>query len=73
MFCVVIFMLPTAYPVTLGTFNFAPATLGSVLLLAGVVWCLKARIWFAGPRSDVDNSDIVKAPYWISDPPRRYN
>ncbi|KAL0018124.1 hypothetical protein WJX77_006203 [Trebouxia sp. C0004] len=73
MFCVVIFMLPTAYPITGVTFNFAPAVLGGILLLAGVVWCLTARFWFAGPRTDVHNSDVVKVQYWISDPPRRCN
>ncbi len=69
MFCVVIFMLPTVYPITAVTFNFAPAVLGTILLLAAGVWCLTARFWFAGPRTDVDNSDVVKVPYWISDPP----
>ena len=71
MFCVVIFMLPTAYPVVSKTFNFAPALLGGILLLAVAVWFLTARFWFAGPRTDVDNSDVVKVQYWISDPPRR--
>ncbi len=73
MFCVVIFMLPTMYPITAVTLNFAPAILGGILLLAGAVWCLTARFWFAGPRTDVDNLDVVKVQYWISDPPRRCN
>ncbi len=66
-------MLRTVYPITLVTFDFAPAILGGVLLLAGAAWCLKARFWFAGPRTDVDNSDVVKVQYWISDPPRPCN
>ena len=71
MFCVVIFMLPTVYPITSTTFKFAPALLGGVLLVTGAAWCLTARFWFAGPRTDVYNSDIVRVQYWISDPPRQ--
>lgn len=71
MFCVVIFMLPTVYPITARTFNFAPALLGAILLMIGVVWCSTARSWFAGPKTDVYNSDAVKVQPWISDPPRQ--
>ena len=71
MFCVVIFMLPTVYPITLSTFNFAPAVFGGILSMTGAVWCATARFWFDGPRTDVHNSDVVRVQYWMSDPPRQ--
>ena len=70
MFASVVFMLPVAYPITALGFNFAPAAIGGLLLLMLVAWVMSARFWFSGPHTDVDNSDVVKVRYWISDPPR---
>ncbi|KAL0024345.1 hypothetical protein WJX79_001112 [Trebouxia sp. C0005] len=70
MFTSIIFMLPGIYPITELTFNYAPVAIGGVLLLVVAAWVLSARFWFSGPRTEVDNSDVVKVKYWISDPPR---
>ena len=72
MFSVVVFMLPSQYPISVATFNFAPASLGGILFLAGFGWLLSGRFWFVGPTTDVDNSDVVKIQYWVSDPPRHH-
>ena len=69
-FEVIMFMLPTVYPITSQTFNYAPATVGGLLLLITASWLLSARRWFHGPKVDVDNSDAVMIRYWVSDPPR---
>jgi len=63
------FMLPTAYPVTSQTFNYAPVAVGGSLVLIIASWLLSARFWFSGPKVDVDNSDAVRIKYWVSDPP----
>ena len=65
-----IFMLPTVYPVTAQTFNYAPVAVGGLLILMLASWMLSARYWFNGPKVDVDNSDAVMIKYWVSDPPR---
>ena len=70
MFASVVFMLPVAYPITALDFNSAPVAIGRLLLLILVAWVMSARFWFSGPHTDVDNSDVVKVRYWISDPPR---
>ncbi|DBA89292.1 TPA: hypothetical protein ACH3X2_004791 [Trebouxia sp. C0005] len=67
------FMLPTAYPVTSQTFNYAPVAVGGSLVLIVASWLLSARFWFSGPKVDVDNSDAVRIRYWVSDPPRSAN
>ena len=64
------FMLPTVYPITPQTFNYAPVAVGGVLSLILASWVLSARHWFSGPKIDVDNSDAVMIRYWVSDPPR---
>jgi len=70
MFTSVIFMLPGTYPITSVTLNYAPVAIGGVLLLIAAAWVLSAQFWFSGPKTEVDNSDVVKVKYWISDPPR---
>lgn len=70
MFTSVIFMLPGIYPITSVTLNYAPVAIGGVLLLIAAAWVLSAQFWFSGPKIEVDNSDVVKVNYWISDPPR---
>ena len=71
MFTSLIFMLPTVNPTTRLTFNYTPAAIGGVILMITLVWLFSARRWFAGPKIEIDNSDVVRVKYWISDPPRR--
>ncbi|HEY3687438.1 MAG TPA: amino acid permease [Streptosporangiaceae bacterium] len=49
-FISVLFMLPTANPVTAGTFNYTPVAVLVVLGFAGVWWLVSARRWFTGPK-----------------------
>ncbi|EPS63601.1 hypothetical protein M569_11182, partial [Genlisea aurea] len=43
------FLIPTYYPITLNTFNYAPVVLGVVLALVMLWWIVDARNWFKGP------------------------
>ncbi|WP_042415116.1 amino acid permease [Streptacidiphilus anmyonensis] len=46
----VLFMLPTANPVTAANFNYAPIAVLVVLGFAGVWWAASAHKWFTGPK-----------------------
>nr|DAD21922.1 TPA_asm: hypothetical protein HUJ06_023385 [Nelumbo nucifera] len=49
-----VFLLPTFYPITWNTFNYAPVALGVSLGLIMLWWFLDARKWFKGPVRNVD-------------------
>jgi amino acid permease (GABA permease) len=49
-FISVLFMLPTAYPVTWTNFNYTPVAVLVVLGFAGGWWLVSARHWFVGPK-----------------------
>jgi amino acid permease (GABA permease) len=49
-FITVLFVLPTASPITLKTFNYAIVALLIVIGYAGIYWLVSARNWFTGPR-----------------------
>jgi amino acid permease (GABA permease) len=46
----VLFMLPTASPVTWKTFNYTVIAVVVVLGFAGIWWLASARTWFTGPK-----------------------
>ena len=46
----ILFMLPTASPITLKTFNYTVVAVVAVLGFAGIWWAVSARKWFTGPR-----------------------
>ncbi len=48
-FISVLFMLPTATPITVLSFNYAGVTVLGTLLIVGVWWLVSARNWFKGP------------------------
>ncbi|KAL8170819.1 hypothetical protein V2J09_022623 [Rumex salicifolius] len=50
-----VFLLPTLYPITFNTFNYAPAALGLVLTLIMLWWIVDARKWFKGPVRNIDS------------------
>ena len=63
-FICVLFILPTteaAVPwssqFSLKTFNYAPAAVGTVIVLVGSWWFLSARHWFKGPLRTVEDED----------------
>lgn len=45
----VLFMLPTASPVTSTDFNYAPVAVLGVIVLVTIWWLVSARKWFKGP------------------------
>ncbi|KHN31180.1 Putative amino-acid permease C15C4.04c [Glycine soja] len=49
-----VFLLPTLYPITWDTFNYAPVALGVGLGLIMLWWLLDARKWFTGPVRNID-------------------
>jgi amino acid transporter len=49
-FITVLFMLPTASPITRTSFNYTPVAVAVVLGFAGIWWLVSARRWFSGPR-----------------------
>ncbi|HEV2373256.1 MAG TPA: amino acid permease [Streptosporangiaceae bacterium] len=49
-FITVLFMLPTANPITWKTFNYTPVAVLVVLGFAGIWWLVSARKWFRGPK-----------------------
>ncbi|KAK2967885.1 hypothetical protein RJ640_012365 [Escallonia rubra] len=51
------FLLPTLYPITWGTFNYAPVALGAALTLIMLWWVFDARKWFTGPVRNIDNQN----------------
>ncbi len=46
----ILFVLPTASPVTWTTFNYTIVALAVVIGYAGIYWLVSARRWFTGPR-----------------------
>ncbi|KAL3695803.1 hypothetical protein R1sor_009879 [Riccia sorocarpa] len=48
-----VFLLPTLYPLTLESFNYAPVALGVVLAFVMSWWILDARKWFSGPVKNI--------------------
>jgi amino acid permease (GABA permease) len=49
-FISVLFMLPTASPVTWDNFNYTVIAVVVVIGFAGIYWLVSARKWFTGPR-----------------------
>ncbi len=49
-FITILFVLPTASPITATNFNYSIVAVGVVVLLAGGWWLASARNWFVGPR-----------------------
>ncbi|MGH6653936.1 MAG: amino acid permease, partial [Actinocrinis sp.] len=49
-FITILFMLPTASPITHGNFNYTVVAVAAVLGFAGTWWLVSARHWFTGPK-----------------------
>ena len=49
-FIFVLFMLPTASPITRTNFNYTVVAVAVVLGFAGIWWLVSARNWFTGPK-----------------------
>ncbi|GAB4822974.1 hypothetical protein N2152v2_010020 [Parachlorella kessleri] len=60
-FITVVFVLPTVYPVTKDTLNYASVAVGVVLVFSVGWWVVDARRWFKGPIKQVDSDDSAYA------------
>ncbi len=49
-FITILFILPTAFPITLSNFNYTIIATGTVGIATGVWWLVSAHKWFKGPR-----------------------
>jgi amino acid transporter len=58
-FIAVLFMLPTATPVTAKTFNYTPLVLLGATIVLALAWALNARKWFKGPKSQGSEKDLA--------------
>ena len=58
-FITVLFMLPTASPVTRLTFNYTPVAVLVVLGFAGIWWIVSARHWFTGPKVQGSSEELA--------------
>jgi amino acid transporter len=56
----VLFMLPTASPVTASNFNYTPIAVLTVLGFAGIWWLVSARKWFTGPRRQGSIDELIE-------------
>jgi amino acid permease (GABA permease) len=59
----VLFVLPTASPITVTTFNYTIVAVGVVVLAAWLWWIASAKNWFTGPRHTIDEpaTDAARA------------
>ena len=58
MIITVLFVLPTASPITWHNFNYTPIAVGVVLLYATVFWFVSARKWVTGPRAQGSEDEL---------------
>jgi amino acid permease (GABA permease) len=58
----VLFVLPTASPITVTTFNYTIVAVAVVLFAAWLWWILSARRWFTGPQHTVSEPTTPAEP-----------
>jgi amino acid transporter len=54
----VLFMLPTASPITGSNFNYTVVAVVAVLGFAGIWWLVSARNWFTGPKVQGSEAEL---------------
>ncbi|KAI9319553.1 amino acid permease-domain-containing protein [Zopfochytrium polystomum] len=59
--------LPTSYPVTVDTLNFAPIIFASWLVLCLGYWVVSASFWFRGPVKEIEDEKILNLEESIED------
>ncbi len=55
----IMFIVPTIYPITAGTFNYTIVAVLIVLGGASLWWVVSAKNWFTGPRANISGVDLV--------------
>ncbi len=58
-FISILFMLPTALPVTILTFNYTPVVVLGTLLILVIWWMVSVRHWFKGPHAQGTATELV--------------
>ena len=66
-FICVLFILPTATPVTELNMNYAIVAIGGVISLVGIVWAIWGRIHFHGPVQTLSQDDPMAYPASMAD------
>ncbi|CAN6567534.1 unnamed protein product [Malus baccata var. baccata] len=61
-----VFLLPTFYPITWNTFNYAPVALSVGLGLVMLWWMLDARKWFKGPVRNIETENGKETEHSLS-------
>src|SRR6478609_5192870 len=60
-FITILFMLPTASPISAANFNYTPIAVLVVLGFAGIWWLVSAKNWFTGPRVQGTAEELAEA------------
>jgi amino acid transporter len=60
-FITVLFMLPTASPISAANFNYTPLAVLAVLGFAGIWWLVSAKNWFTGPKVQGSPEELAAA------------
>jgi amino acid transporter len=60
-FITILFMLPTASPITSANFNYTVVAVLVVLGFAGIWWLVSARNWFTGPKVQGTPEELASA------------
>lgn len=60
-FITVLFMLPTASPISAANFNYTPVAVLVVLGFAGIWWLVSAKNWFTGPKVQGTPEELAAA------------
>jgi amino acid transporter len=55
----ILFILPTAFPVTLANFNYSIVLVAAVGIGTGIWWLVSARRWFKGPKAQGSAEQLV--------------
>ncbi|HEY2552737.1 MAG TPA: amino acid permease [Streptosporangiaceae bacterium] len=56
----ILFILPTASPITVKNFNYTIVAVAVVLGFAGIYWLVSARHWFTGPRVQGTTEELAE-------------
>ncbi|KAL2904771.1 Amino-acid permease BAT1-like protein [Bienertia sinuspersici] len=55
----ILFSLPVSYPINTETLNYTPVAVGGLLILTVSSWVLRARHWFKGPITNIQNCIVI--------------
>src|SRR3984957_18152173 len=65
-FITILFMLPTASPITVGNFNYTVVAVLAVIGFAGIYWLVSAKNWFTGPKVQGSAEELAAIEHELS-------